>query len=81
MSRDESLCWPAEFGHHKSYKDEVTKVGVYWHVTLGTPIQLGCLKAAHNFKELYRQTHLLTPEAPPRFSISGISSPYESIQH
>lgn len=81
MSRDESLYWPAEFAHQKIYKDEVKDVDVSCHVTLGTPNQAGCLKAAHNFNELYDHTLILNPEAKPRFSISGMSSPSESIQH
>lgn len=65
----------------KSHNDEVTNVDVSCHVTLGTQNQVDCLKAAHNFKELYAQAVVLNPEAPPRSSISGMGSLSESIQH
>lgn len=74
MFGDGSLYWPAEFSQKKSRNDEVTNVDVSCHVTLGTQNQVDCLKAAHNFKELYAQAVVLNPEAPPRSSISGMGS-------
>lgn len=73
MSRGESLYWPAEFGHQRSYKDEVYKLRcVLACDDRNPPTRWAAWKAAQHFKLHYGQTLPLNPEAPPKKSVSVV---------
>lgn len=75
------LYWPAEFARQQSYKDEATNVDMSCHVTVGTPNQVDCLKAAYNFQRaVHTDGYTKSRSSPPRFSINGMGSPSGTIQ-